>query len=93
MGPLHGKVSVHMSSKSVGIARSRLRSGSGESRQWEYSLLLANGERTSFFPDREFRKAQREQAVAYLTQRTLAKSRGRKPIHANRRAPLCPPTA
>ncbi|HAB17146.1 MAG TPA: hypothetical protein DCE44_11930 [Verrucomicrobiales bacterium] len=89
MGPMHGKVIVHLPSKAVGIARSRIRSGFGNDRAWEYSLLLGSGERTPFFPERQFGKATSEQAIAYLHQRTLAKAsvRQRSKPHSNSR--LC----
>jgi len=61
MGPLHGKLAIHRPSTTIGIARSRkLHSNNPKIELWEYSLLLADGTRTHFFPGVDVRKAKRE---------------------------------
>lgn len=56
MGPLHGKLAVHRPTGRVGIARTRTVADG-----FEYSLLLADGERTEFFPGSDLKRPKREQ--------------------------------
>jgi hypothetical protein len=56
MGPLHGKLAVHRLTGRIGIARTRTVADG-----FEYSLLLANGERTEFLPGTDLKRPKRVQ--------------------------------
>ena len=71
MGPLHGKLTFHRPTRTVGIARSRrfpspLPDGTG---YWGYSLLKANGCRTEFYPEDTVRRATRDHALLFHSER------------------------
>ena len=71
MGPLHGKLAFHRPTRTVGIARSRRLSSpwpDGTS-SWGYSLLKANGSRTDFYPEDTVRRATREHAQLFHSER------------------------
>ncbi|MBN9692348.1 MAG: hypothetical protein J0M24_19035 [Verrucomicrobia bacterium] len=83
MGPLHGKLAFHRPTRTVGIARSRrfpslLPGGPG---YWGYSLLKANGERTDFHPEDTVRRATRDHALLFHSERVR--------LGQLRRADLC----
>lgn len=87
MGPLHGKLMRHLPSEFIGIARSRVLSGSGKDRIWEYSLLLATGKRTPFFPEDEFQKPSRDQVMAFVAKQSQTKAERARSAAKVRRRP------
>lgn len=61
MGPLHGKLATHRPTGRIGIARTRTVADG-----FEYSLLLANGERTEFLPGTDLKRPKRAQREEFV---------------------------
>jgi hypothetical protein len=61
MGPLHGKLATHRPTGRIGIARTRTVADG-----FEYSLLLANGERTEFLPGTDLKRPKRAQREEFI---------------------------
>lgn len=61
MGPLHGKLVTHRPTGRIGIARTRTVADG-----FEYSLLLANGERTEFLPGNDLKRPKRAQREEFV---------------------------